>query len=598
MSTDVVPVAESPANRSARLRIWPAIPFLIFLVAAKICQLFVVEWTPTLFMLLLFGPLVCMGGIALWWLFASRAAWRDRFLGIGGVVLLGVAAWFLADKSLRQMPFMVFVLPIGAIVFTAALVLLSPFGSRICTLGALIAAAFAFGYWDLVRFDGMSGDFKSAMHWRWDKTAEDEFLANLKTGKQTAVANTAEPLGQVFWPQFRGPNRDGNVHGVALDVDWKAHRPKEIWRRKVGPAWSSFCVAGNRLFTQEQRGEKEVVVCYDAKTGDERWVHESTERFWESMAGAGPRATPTVSGGHLYALGATGLLQRLNPLTGAMDWERDLKEEATRKPPIWGFSSSPLVVGDKVIVHAGGLGDKGLLAFDSATGEPCWSAPAGNDSYSSPQLANLAGRDVILLLANTGLTAIDAVTGKPAWNYEWKYEGHRVVQPLLVDRAGVLLGTGMGAGTRRLEIAEQKGDVRFEERWTSLDIKPDFNDYVAHKGFLYGLDHNILCCIDLETGKRKWKGGRYGSGQILLLPDADQLLVLSEMGELVLIQATPEKLQEMARQKVLDGKTWNHPVLVENRVFVRNGEEAACFELPLATQSPGQSPRKTAATEL
>jgi outer membrane protein assembly factor BamB len=307
------------------------------------------------------------------------------------------------------------------------------------------------------------------------------------------------------------------------------------------------------------------------------------------MGGVGPRATPTLSGGNLYVQGATGLLQRLDPLSGSVKWERDLKKEARPVPPIWGFSSSPLVVGDQIIAYAGGPGDKGILAFDAATGEPRWSAPAGNDSYSSPQLANVAGRDVVLLLANTGLTAVDAITGKPAWHYDWKYEGYRVVQPLLVDRTGVLLGTGMGTGTRRLEVVADKGDIKFQERWTSLDMKPDFNDYVAFNGFLYGLDHNILCCVDLSTGKRKWKNGRYGNGQIVLLPDSGQLLVLSESGELVLIQATPDKLEELARQKVLDGKTWNHPVLVGNRIFVRNSEEAACFELSLARKSAGES---------
>ena len=297
MSTEVVPVAELPRVRSPRLRIWPAVPLLTFLVAAKVCQLLVGEWTRTLFLLLMFGPLVCIAGIGLWWLFASRAAWRDRFLGIGGAIVIAVAAFFLADQSMHGMPFIVFILPIGIMVFTATLVVLSRFGSRVCTPAALIAAAIAFGYWDLVRFDGMSGDFQSTMHWRWDKTAEDEFLATLKATKPAAPANATEPLGQVTWPQFRGPNRDGAVHGVALDADWKTHRPKEIWRRSVGPAWSSYSVAGDRLFTQEQRGDKEIVVCYDAKTGAERWIHESVTRFSEAMGGVGPRATPTLSGG-------------------------------------------------------------------------------------------------------------------------------------------------------------------------------------------------------------------------------------------------------------------------------------------------------------
>jgi outer membrane protein assembly factor BamB len=320
------------------------------------------------------------------------------------------------------------------------------------------------------------------------------------------------------------------------------------------------------------------------------------------MGGVGPRATPTLSGGLLYAQGATGLLQCLDPLTGAVKWERDLMKEANRpKAPIWGYASSPLIVGDQVISYSSaeeGSKEPGLLlAFDSATGKPRWTAPAGNSSYSSPQLAKLAGRDVVLFWGKTGLTAVDAHSGKPAWNYDWLFEGYRVVQPLLLSETSILLGTGMGVGTRRVEVVADKGDVKFEDRWTSHDMKPDFNDYVAYNGYLYGLDHNILCCVDLATGTKKWKNGRYGNGQILLLPDAGQLIVLSESGELALIRANPDKFDEVARHKVLEGKTWNHPVLIGNRIFIRNAEEIACFELPLAGQSSGDR-AKSAPKEL
>jgi outer membrane protein assembly factor BamB len=396
----------------------------------------------------------------------------------------------------------------------------------------------------------------------------------------------------VYWPEFRGPKRDGSVPGIVLDVDWKSRTPKEIWKHKVGPGWSSFSAAGNRLFTQEQRGQKEDVVCYDAKTGEERWVHESEARFEETMGGVGPRATPTLSGGLLYAQGATGLLQCLDPLTGALKWEHDLIKEANRKqPPIWGYASSPLIVGDKVIAYSAGdeQDDKPglLLAFDSATGKPGWTVPVGNFSYSSPQFAKLGGRDVILFFGKSGLAAVDAHTGKPAWNYDWPFDNYRVIQPLLLSATTVLLGNGMGTGTRRVEVTADKGEVKFEDQWTSKDMKPDFNDYVAFNGYLYGLDHRILCCIDLATGEKKWKNGRYGNGQILLLPEAGQLLVLTEEGDLALVRANPAKFEELARQKVLEGKTWNHPVLIGNRIFVRNAEEAACFELPATGQSSG-----------
>jgi outer membrane protein assembly factor BamB len=593
MSTETFAVAEMPQPaRRNKLRIWPAVILVLLMLGAKLAQaLLLTESAPSLplFMTFVFGPVVCCGVIALWWLFFSRAPWSDRILGLVGALVLGVVAFFLSDRSMHGMPFTVYAVPDAVMALTVGLLVLSFWSPRAGTVAALVAGALALGYWDSLRYDGMWGNFKATLHWRWEKTAEDAFLSSLSP-KPGATAGSSAPLGTAQWPQFRGPHRDATVPGVVLDVDWKSHSPKEIWKHKIGPGWSSFSVAGNRLFTQEQRGENEDVVCYDAATGQEQWVHESKARFDETMGGVGPRATPTLSGGLLYAQGATGLLQCLDPLTGAVKWEHDLMKDADRKQlAIWGFASSPLIVGDKVIAYAGGEQDEAgmLLAYEAASGERRWTAPVGKGSYSSPQLAKLAGRDVVLFWANTGLTAVDAHTGKPAWNYDWIFEGYRVVQPLLVGNSTILLGTGMGFGTRRIEVVADKGEVKFENRWTSHDMKPDFNDYVSFDGYLYGLDHNILCCIDLATGTKKWKNGRYGNGQILLLPDAGQLLVLSESGELVLIRANPAKLDEVARFKVLDGKTWNHPVLVGKRVFVRNAEEVACFELPLASQSSG-----------
>jgi outer membrane protein assembly factor BamB len=297
----------------------------------------------------------------------------------------------------------------------------------------------------------------------------------------------------------------------------------------------------------------------------------------------------------LYAAGATGLVHCLDASNGEVIWQRDLAKDADRKPPQWGFASSPLIVGDVVVVYAGGEGDKGVLAYDLATGEPRWGAPAGPHSYSSPQRSTVAGRDLVLMLTDTGLSAIDAGTGKTAWDYEWKFDGYRAIQPLVVDNSGVLLGTGMGTGTRYVNVALTDDKPVIKDEWTSLEIKPDFNDYVAYEGHLYGFDHNIFVCIDLASGKRDWKKGRYGNGQVLLLPDAGQLLVASETGDIVLLHADPKKLEELARFKVLNDKTWNHPVLVGNRLYMRNAEEAVCLELPLVASA--SEPAKEVAAE-
>lgn len=591
MATTTSQSISSPQSedRPQVLRVWPAVLLLVLLVGARITPFVAQEMSFGLFMFAMNMPLLAGLGILLWWMFGSRAASPERWLGPLAVVAIAALCYLLLDPSIKGMGFLFYVVPTGMAALTLGLVCLSRLSADVRLWGALAAAVIGFFGWDLARSEGIWGDFKTTLAWRWQPTAEQLFLASLdkKDAPGTEVPDTSshEETSNPAWPEFRGQKRDSAVPGVVIDTDWEKHAPKELWRRKVGPAWSSFSVAGHSLFTQEQRGDAEAIVCYDADTGKERWSHTSPARFWESVAGAGPRATPTLKDGKLFAVGATGLVHCLNPANGALIWERDLTKDAARAPLTWGFSSSPLVLGDVVIVYAGGADEKGVFAYDINSGEPRWSVPAGDHSYSSPQLANVAGQDVVLMLTNTGLTAINPADGKKAWEYEWKYEGYRTLQPLVVDGSGILLGTGMGTGTRRVDVTLTSGTPEINDRWTSLEMKPDFNDYVAHKGFLYGFDHNFFSCVDLETGKRTWKKRGYGNGQVLLLPDADQLLVLTENGDVVVLRTDAKKPEELARTKVLDNKTWNHPVLVGDRLYVRNGEEAVCLQLPLV--APG-----------
>jgi outer membrane protein assembly factor BamB len=246
---------------------------------------------------------------------------------------------------------------------------------------------------------------------------------------------------------------------------------------------------------------------------------------------------------------------------------------------MWGFSCSPLVVGANVVVYGGGAGEKGLLAFDSATGELRWSAPCPINSYASPQLNQILGEDSILMLTSSGLTLLDPANGKTRLEYEWKISQYRAVQPHIVGNDMVLLPTGMNMGTRAIRIKKDKGQYAAEEVWTARQLKPDFVDLVTYKGYAYGNDGGFLTCIDLQTGERKWKGGRYGKGQILLLENSGVLLILSEQGQVVLVAADPSDHRELGAFPAIEGKTWNHPVLVGDRLYVRNSQEAAAFML-------------------
>jgi outer membrane protein assembly factor BamB len=386
----------------------------------------------------------------------------------------------------------------------------------------------------------------------------------------------SERSTRVEWPGFRGPERDDTIHGVRIETNWAVSPPVELWRRPIGPGWSSFAVSGDLIYTQEQHGDDEVVACYKASTGEPVWTHRDPARFFESNGGAGPRGTPTVSNGRAYTFGATGILNALNASSGAVVWSRNVAADTDVKVPYWGFSSSPLVVDDVLIVAASGA----LVAYDLASGKPRWTGKAHGGSYSSPHLVTIDGVAQILLMTEAGAISVAPADGKQLWDHPWP--GFPIVQPAMIRDGDVLIAASAASGMRRIAVAHGPGGWTVKERWTSLGLKPYFNDFVVHRGHAFGFDSRILSCIDLEDGTRKWKGGRYGTGQLVLLADQDVLLVLSEEGELALVGATPDQFTEIARFPAIEGKTWNHPVLVGNVLLVRNAEEMAAFRLPLA----------------
>ena len=577
-------VSAHPAFSSAPLCLWPG----VILVLLQWVLRFVVPFLfpPALIFGVLSG-LACGLGIIVWWLFFSRAPWIERIGALGVMVLAVIATLRVVHPSIAggmmglMLPFSaVPVLSLALVVAAVATRRRGPGLRRAMLIGGVVAAC---GVFTLLRTDGIMGDGGSDLHWRWTKTHEERLLVE-RADKESAARGaptqtTKVAIEAAAWSGFRGPNRDGIVRGVRINPDWAKSPPVEIWRRAVGPGWSSFAVHDDVLYTQEQLGEDEVVTCYKLATGEPAWRHRDAVRFYESNAGAGPRATPTLSGGRIYTFGATGLLNALDASTGAVIWSRNVATDRHASVPTWGFASSPLVVDDTVVVAAGGK----LVAYAAATGKPRWFGPAHGGGYSSPHQATIGGVPQVLLLSTAGATSVAPASGKVLWEHAWT--GTTIVQPMMTPEGDVLISTGGpsgGLGTRRLAVVQRAGGWSVEERWTSRALKPYFNDCVVHKGHAFGFDGSVLACIDLKDGERKWKGGRYGNGQLVLLADQDLLLVLSEHGEVALVAATAGEFKELARFPAIKGKTWNHPVLAGDVLLVRNSEEMAAFRVSLA----------------
>jgi len=617
-----VPVPRKP------LRLWPG-------VAAAMLQWFGWLAVPAIVPVWsIFGVLgaVFLGPvIVIWWLFFSRAPWSERLSAIV-VMAVAVAATSLIvhpsiSNGMMGMMLYLYSVPVLCLALVGWAVLsrgLSPGLRRASMVAAFVMACATMA---LIRTDGVSGEGASDIHWRWTPTAEERLLAQagdelLTPPSAPAAAAQPEKLAEPIapapapapakvpekpaeakaderpvpsaaapipvtttaeWPGFRGPQRDAIIRGIQIETDWSRTPPVELWRRPIGPGWSSFAVHGDFVYTQEQRGDDEVVSCYRLSTGQPVWGHRDAIRFWESNAGAGPRGTPTVHNGRVYTMGATGVVNALDARNGAKLWSRNAVTDTGKTIPDWGIASSPLVVDDLVIVAVAGQ----FAAYDVRTGAQRWVGETGGGGYSSPHFATIAGVPQVLLLRGARTISVAPADGKLLWEHRW-LPAVSVVQPAFAD-GDVLIASGDamgGLGIRRIAVKHAAGGWSVEERWTSRGLKPYFNDFVVHKGHAFGFDGSILASINLENGERTWKGGRYGHGQIVLLPDQDLLLVLSEDGELALVSATPDKFTEVTvRVPAIEGKTWNHPVLIGDVLLVRNAEEMAAFRLTLAGRS-------------
>lgn len=541
MATDDASTLTTENAAARRIRWWPIAAALAVGSTLQLIATFVfgenrpyldwacvfVIWPLTVFLLLL------------WWTFWSRLPWRTRGLGL---LVLGVVG------------------------------------------GASLAA---------FRFDEFDGAMIPRFSPRWQPSQKDraaEFFNSTSTNNTSTaaddLANESLVPTEGDWPAFRGPNRDDVVVGESLRTDWDARPPKQLWKHPIGSGWGAFAVIGRRAWTMEQRGENELCVCYDIETGRELWTHADAARFSSPQGGVGPCSTPTVNDGKVFTQGATGILNCLDAATGQRVWTRNTLEDAGSPNLSWGQCGSPLIVDGLVIVSPGSndlasqVSKSAVIAYHRGNGEKAWAAGSRIGSYASPHYATLYGVRQVLIYDGLGLMALSPENGHELWTFLWTNNPQvNAVQPILVDDQRVLIGSGYGQGSALIGFNQndKSGSNDANALWQSKQFKLKFNGGVRRHDYFFGLDEGMLTCLSLQSGQRRWKQGRYGYGQMLLVED--KLLILTEEGDVVLVPATPESPRELARFHAIDGKTWNHPALSRGRLLIRNSDEAACFDL-------------------
>ncbi|MBC8354609.1 MAG: PQQ-binding-like beta-propeller repeat protein [Planctomycetes bacterium] len=453
---------------------------------------------------------------------------------------------------------------------------------------AVVASVTAF--FTMFRIGHVSGELIPTFRSRWAPPID----ALLETASEVGNADGVDlaTTTEKDFPQWLGTHRNGTVSDLKLERDWDRHPPELLWRQPIGAGWSGFVAVNGFALTMEQRGEEELVTCYEIATGKLRWGHGEANRHHTILGGTGPRSTPVIHEGYVYTLGPSGSFLCLDGATGKMLWHDNILERyhvppgEDRRAVAWGRSNSPLIVDDLVVVPVGGpeAGPRvSLAAFNRVTGELVWEAGDRQVSFASPTLAAIGDQQMIVSVNEDTVSGHAPQTGDVLWEIAWKGSSvgeANVSQATLLSDGRLLLSKGYSTGAALWQLsAEANGNISATKVWDKRTVlKTKLTNHVIRQGFAYGLSDGIAECIAIDTGKKQWKKGRYGHGQVLLVDDV--LVIQAESGEVVMVEATPDRFHEVAKFVAIEGKTWNTPCLYGDLLLVRNAEEAACYRLP------------------
>lgn len=451
------------------------------------------------------------------------------------------------------------------------------------------------------RIAHVDGEMKPRFTYRFAPAA-DQKLAELGDG--AGAGGKLQTTANDF-PQFLGPSRNLTLAGPKLRGDWTANPPQEVWRRPIGAGWSAFSVVGDLAYTMEQRGPSEYVSCYRVSDGKPVWNFKHDARHATVLGYVGPRATPLIHDGKVYAVGATAMFFCLDAVTGDLLWQHDINQELgatvaqAEAIAAWGRACSPLYYQGKerplIIVTGGGPTREqsvSLIAYDAETGEKVWTGGDQPVSYASPNLFRLGDEAEVIIVNESTVSGHDVETGRQLWITDWEGGSSGAAscsQAVDIGDGKILVTKGYAIGARVFEIKkEADGQYAVEDLWDdSRLLKTKFTNVAIKDGYAYGLNDGMLECVALADGDRTWRERGFGHGQLLLV--ADKLLVMTEAGQLVLVDATPDEYREEGRIDALESEVspnWNNLCLTGDLLLVRNAEQAACYRL--ATEEENQ----------
>lgn len=372
------------------------------------------------------------------------------------------------------------------------------------------------------------------------------------------------------WPNFRGPNHDGISKETGWTTEWPADGPKVLWKAKVGMGFSAVTVANGKAFTQGNTKDEDTIFCFDANNGTALWKHTYAAPLDPKYYEGGTSATPTVDGDRVYTISKRGIIHCLGAADGKVIWTKNLQEELGAKIPEWGFAGSFFIEGDLAILNVGSAG----TALDKKTGNVIWTSGKEESGYSTPIPYDAGGERAVMFAIKQDVIAVKIKDGKELWRFPWKTQYDVNAANPILSGSKVFISSGYNRGGGVFDISQNPP----AKVWENKNMRNHMASSVLWQGHLYGVDENQLRCVVFDTGEVKWTDKVSGKGSLIIADG--KLVVLSERGELIVANPSPEGFKPITRAQVVGGKCWAAPTLANGKIYVRTGPgDVVCVDV-------------------